>query len=165
MLPSFLCAQDFVGIGSDIPEVCEFPGFRIESARGYGPTLPRRSTRTVCFGENAVLGADFIREVGILVFRNLLCLRIPFSNFIGALLANQTEPSGAGYAEWTAAVPMLGTGKSSILAVFGSSLVILFAIPKLGDPEVAVLVRGRAERHAAGAGHVICDEAMSWFRL
>src|SRR4029077_4334023 len=61
-------------------------------------------------------------------------------NLSEACSVSQTEPSGAAMAEWTAAVPSFGTGKSCISAVFGLRRVILFPIPKFGiqtDPSLA----------------------------
>src|SRR5580700_2738375 len=44
----------------------------------------------------------------------------------------QTEPSGAGTAEWISAGPRLGTGNSVILAVLGSNRITLLACPYSG---------------------------------
>ena len=44
----------------------------------------------------------------------------------------QTEPSGAGTAEWISAGPMLGTGNSVISAVCGLNRITLLACPYSG---------------------------------
>ena len=68
---------------------------------------------------------------------------------------SHTVPSGAGTAEWIAAVPTFGTGNSFISPVVGIEPRDLVGAAVVGHPEIAVLVRMRAPRHAVGAGRLV----------
>jgi len=54
------------------------------------------------------------------------------ASFLEPASVIQTEPSGAGTAEWISAGPMLGTGNSFISPVCGLSRITLLACPYSG---------------------------------
>src|SRR5712671_5323284 len=80
-------------------------------------TWPLASTRAVCLPQSSWYSVIFW-----VLGSHLPSLFEPCS-------VSHTLPSGAGTAEWMAAVPTLGTGNSLISAVVGSSRAILLARP------------------------------------
>ena len=80
-------------------------------------TIPSGAIRTVCLPHESWYSVTFS------VFGSHL------PSLFEPCCVSHTVPSGAGMAEWIAAVPRCGTGYSFISPVFGSSRAILLARP------------------------------------
>src|ERR1700720_3580664 len=91
----------------------------------------------------------------VLVFRNLLRLRIPFSDSVRRLLLQPYGSVGSGDSGMNLSSALRGNVELLYLARLWIQLANGIRQAEIWNPHVAVLVRSRTERHASRPGQLV----------